>query len=375
MKRFLIILLLLVPSGSQGRLQFQGIMLRPSTVGGPVYHRTLTIDHLQVPSTQTDFPVLVKFTDTTLKTTSNGGHVQSANGYDIVFTSDSGGVTRLKWEMESYDAANGIVVAWVKIASLSSASDTVIYMFYGDASIVTDQSDRANTWDTNFKGVWHTDDNAASTTILASVGTNATNSVNTSTVTTTGQIKSALNYVAANSNASSAATNLSANNVVTLSFWMNWTTNANDDHLAFEYTSNYNSANGFLVDWNASSGFFQFGYHNVAGGYTTDHFTRPSAATWHLIHLVIDRSTQVNVAYVDGTLQTLTTDTHTDGGANTNFDNSTLYWMSRNAASLFASGTLDEVRLSTSIRAADWVTCEFNNQKASSTFVALGTET
>ena len=32
-------------------------------------------------------------------------------------------------------------------------TDTVFYMFYGDSTINTDQSDPPNTWDANFKGV------------------------------------------------------------------------------------------------------------------------------------------------------------------------------------------------------------------------------
>ncbi len=336
------------------------------------YRRSLTVDHTKVPSNQTDFSVLVSATDATFKTTGSGGHVQNANGYDIGFYADSAGTTKLKWEMETYDGSAGTVVAWVKIASLSSSVDTVFYMFYGNPSITTDQSDPPNTWDANFKDVWHMSDNAANTTIHATVGTNATNLVNTNINSVAGQISNALFYGGV-TDASSAAVDLSSSPVITLSFWMFWFTNANDDRLAFEYTNNYNNKHGFIVDWNASGGVFDFGTSDGAP-YWTDSFTRPTDNTWHLIHLVMDKTTPINKAYVDGSSKSLTSANHSasPGGS---FDNSTLYFMSRGTTSLFGSGYLDEVHVSTMERSADWITAEFNNQFAPGTFITVGSET
>ena len=280
--------------------------------------------------------------------------------------------------MEKYDGTTGNLVAWVKIRSVSSSSDKVFYLLYGDSSINTDQSDPPNTWDSNFEGVWHMSDSAANTTIRESTatGANGTNNANTSSKTATGQIGNALTYNG-RTDGSFAAINLSATNIVTLSFWMKWTTNANDDNLAFEYTPNFNTnAGGFLADWNSSS----FGGGGFVGGmgmgdftYWTDLFTRPSVATWHLIHLVFDRSGPTNKVYVDGFPQTLTTGTHTASDMG-NFSNSSLYFMSRAANALNAAGTLDEVRLSTIERDANWVATEYNNQSSPGMFITMGSE-
>ena len=341
--------------------------------------RSLTIDHTKVPSTQSNFTVLVSLTDPALKTVANGGHVVNANGYDIGFYSDSGGTIKLKWEVERYDGTTGNLIAWVKIPSVSSSSDTVFYLMYGDSSINTDQSDPPNTWDSNFKGVWHMSDSAANTTIRESTvtGANGTNNANTSTKTATGEIGKALSYNGS-TDGSFAAINLSATNIATLSFWMQWTTNANDDDLAFEYTPNYNSnAGGFIADWNSSGfggGRFETGMGKGDHTYWSDLFARPSAGTWHLIHLVFNRSGSANKAYVDGSLQTLTTATHTASSMG-NFSNSSLYFMSRAASSLNAAGTLDEVRLSTIERSASWTATEYNNQSSPGTFITMGNET
>src|SRR5258708_1915975 len=72
------------------------------------YERTITIDHTKVPtSDQTDFPVLVSGTYSYLGTVANGGKVQNANGYDIIFTIGPDGANKLDHEIESYDPATG----------------------------------------------------------------------------------------------------------------------------------------------------------------------------------------------------------------------------------------------------------------------------
>lgn len=105
--------------------------------------------------------------------------------------------------------------------------------------------------------------------------------------------------------------------VITVEFWMWWNTFGNDDKLALELTDNFNTAgnNGLLVNPNSSNSTsfngFDFGSGPGASGFWTDKFARPSAGAWHLYHLVIDRATPVNKAYVDGVSQTLTTISHT----------------------------------------------------------------
>src|SRR5207244_8901615 len=216
----------------------------PTPTPGPTTacQRTLTIDHTKVPSTQSNFTVLVNLTDPALKTVANGGHVANANGYDIGLYADSGETTKLKWEVEKYDGVTGNLIAWVKIPSVSSSTDTVFYLMYGNSAINTDQSDPPNTWDSNFKGVWHMADSAANTTIKESTvtGANGTNNANTSTKTATGQIGNALSYNGS-TDGSFAAIKLSATNIATISFWRKWTTNANDEEQAFECTTNYNT--------------------------------------------------------------------------------------------------------------------------------------
>ncbi len=120
------------------------------------YRRVITIPHNGVSnSDQTNFPVLLSGTYASLATIGNGGNVTNANGYDIIFTSDAAGSSTMTFERESYNASTGAVDFWVKIPTLSHTTDTIIYMFYGNSGITTDQSNSTGVWDSNFKAVWH----------------------------------------------------------------------------------------------------------------------------------------------------------------------------------------------------------------------------
>ena len=100
------------------------------------YARAITIDHRKVSNTdQTNFPVLISGTFPYLATVTNGGHVQNANGYDIVFTSDAAGQVQLPHEIDSYNPTTGAAAFWVGIPTLSHTTDTSIYMWYGNSAV------------------------------------------------------------------------------------------------------------------------------------------------------------------------------------------------------------------------------------------------
>lgn len=120
------------------------------------YRRAITIDHTKVSTEdQISFPVLISGTYSYLKTIANGGNVQSADGDDIIFTSDLAGTTILDHEVESYSSSTGAIAAWVRIPTLASSSDTTIYMFYGNSAITSAQEKASSVWDSNFKLVLH----------------------------------------------------------------------------------------------------------------------------------------------------------------------------------------------------------------------------
>src|SRR5262249_29826279 len=86
------------------------VTLSPAYPNGYTYRRPIVIDHTKVKNTdQTNFPVLISGTYSYLATLANGGKVQSASGYDIIFSSDCNGSQKLDHEIETYRATDGTV--------------------------------------------------------------------------------------------------------------------------------------------------------------------------------------------------------------------------------------------------------------------------
>jgi hypothetical protein len=117
---------------------------------------SITIDHTKVtsgPHTNYVFSLQGRYLE--LASTGNGGQVQSASGYDIVFSSDSGGTSLLNFERVSWTAL-GVVQFHVQIPSLSSTVDTVIYILVGNSAITTDQQNASTVWSAvTAAGIWH----------------------------------------------------------------------------------------------------------------------------------------------------------------------------------------------------------------------------
>ncbi|MHA2069598.1 MAG: DUF2341 domain-containing protein, partial [Candidatus Thorarchaeota archaeon] len=92
------------------------------------------------------------------------------DGDDILFT-DSSATTQLDHEIEKYDHTAGDLTAWVRIPTLSSSTDTVIYMYYGNYTVANQENPTA-VWDNNFTAVYHmSEDPSVSTDCDGGAGT------------------------------------------------------------------------------------------------------------------------------------------------------------------------------------------------------------
>ena len=68
--------------------------------------------------------------------------------------------TKLNHEIELYDNGTGQLIAWVNVPSLSSSADTILYVYYGNATC-QNQENAAGTWDPSYIAVYHMNDTAA----------------------------------------------------------------------------------------------------------------------------------------------------------------------------------------------------------------------
>ena len=123
------------------------------------------IDSSKVDATLTDFPVTI-----ILSIASGIGDADvsavfdeltsDANRFKIAVTDENN--QQLYVEIESWDDATETAVLHVKVPSISSSANTILYLYYDSAqadntSYVGDTTDAVthNVWDANFAAVWH----------------------------------------------------------------------------------------------------------------------------------------------------------------------------------------------------------------------------
>jgi hypothetical protein len=347
---------------------------------GYAHRRAITVaTSLIAPSgtTLSNFPMLISGTYSYLAASSSGGNVQNGNGYDIIFTSDASGTSPLPYERESYNSSTGAVNYWVKVPTLSSSSN-VIYMFYGNSGVSSDQSNATGTWDSNYVGVWHLADNAANTTVKDSTGNSntGTSAANTSGKTTSGQFGSALTF-----NGSTdyiyTANSFSDPQDETVQIWFKTSSTAGAKLIGFEDAqsgtggSEYDRMLWVGTDGKLYGGFFPADYSgSLLSASTYDD------NNWHLADLVYDGVAQQDRLYVDGQ-QVGSTISDTDGPQNyTGYYRIGSYkngWTA--GADGYFSGSLQEARVSSIARSSDWIATEYNNQSNPSAFYSVGSDT
>ncbi len=164
-----------------------------------------------------------------------------------------------------------------------------------------------------------------------------------------------------------AQVDLSGTQAITVEFWMKWSSYTTLDHLAMEFTKNFNeNSGGFLIDPDAPQLGGSFGVGIGTGASRNNvFFTRPSAGTWHHYAFVLDTSAAAAseiTPYVDGEPVAYS---KLDNGSGGGFANSTLSFMSRGAGgSLNGAGDLDEVAIYNRALNAGEIDEHFNSDSA-----------
>jgi hypothetical protein len=310
----------------------------------------VTIDHTKVPSTQTGFPLPFYGTYPALATVANGGSVTNSSGFDIIFASDSAGASPLNFERTVYVSTTGTVLFWINIPSLSSSSDTVIYLLYGNSAVTTDQANPTSVWDSNFKAVYHTIKNVA--TSFADSTSNAANMTGVGSPT----------YAAAGAafNGSSQAAYVAAPPMTvvdnfTMSCWV-YPTSASSEEVAFGNGWGNITTGGTGYKLETSSGNWAVLYDSVIRFGTG---TPVVLNKWS--HIALVRSSGVSQFYLNGVATGSTF-------SNTPITPATL--ASFGAAGInttptfngFWPGNIFEARMSATPRSANWLNLEYSAQ-------------
>lgn len=322
---------------------------------------TITIDHTKVGSSSlTNYPMLVSGLYTFLASVANGGVVQNASGFDIGFYADAGLTTKLNWETESW-VSNGSVIYWVQVPTVSNVTDTVIYIAAGNAAITTDQSNKAGTWTSNYRAVYHLP-NGATLSAADSTGIFGTGTI-TGATATTGQIDGGALFVAASSQHIDLNQGTTHFNPLTVSAW-------------FKANSLSGVTNVATKGFNGTSTEWQFGltgnklYWNTFNAGTVQG-VQTSVATiatgvWHHYVGVYDGTAWKT--YLDGVLDTSVT---AGGPVSTTVGYTIGAVAVPGGLVQYFDGSIDELRIQNAAQSAGQILADYNNQSAPSTFYTL----
>jgi len=340
-------------------LDFIGAGYGTTYAAGGIFFKEITVPFSATGVDITDYPLLVSFTDLDIRTIANGGHVANASGYDLIFT-DPTGVTMYDFEIERYNPVTGEVIAWVRVPTLSSSTDTVVRMYFGNPAIVTPQENPPGVYDAGYEIVWHCDE-LSGTTIDDSTNTyNGTLLLGGATLGATSPIGYGIETFKTDVLQSTLNLDMTGTGPgVTYDLWILPATGGggDDDLIGYKY-----GPYGWGVERNGT----QWGVYSDFVGTSTDSGTATMDAWQHLV-ITYDPSTLLYTCYVDG---------------NPTFSGSIAVGVGPNfvlaggdspgPATPSWWGRFDEVKISSTVRTGNYINVEYRNMSSPNTFYAVG---
>lgn len=320
----------------------------------------ITVDKSLVPSTQSNFPLLISIDVT----------ASIATGDDILFTS-SDGLTKLDHEIESYeeDSDGGHLVAWVRISLLSSSTNTTIYLYYGNPD-ADPQENSEDVWDSNYLLVYHLSQDPSGSSPQATDSSGNTNhGTSNGTMLTEdlvdGQINGAWDFDGMNDYISSVNLSTSiGSGDVTISFWMR--TAALSSNITMFYIGSPSGNADYLAGTHLTSNEIRFQSRDGAvGNGNIVHTTNVTTDEW--AYVVCTRTGTTGELFLNGSGES---DTDAEWGVTVNTE-TTFANFRVGASTGFYEGILDEIRVSDIVRSDDWITIEYTNQNDPESFIII----
>lgn len=334
-----------------------------------------------VNGTVTNFPVLIRLTDAAII------DAVRSDADDIRFRA-IGGTAWLSYEIERWDQANNRAEVWVLVPSVAGNSNTYITMYYNDAvnDAVPGGQNAAAVFSTSngFAAVYHMNQNPANSgqiTDSSSNGIHGAASGMDSSDLVTGQIGQSLDFDGSNDEINLGTSGLLQPANLTASFWVKKQT---DGLGLFSYYRNLlcakssKTGNGWYIDFSSGviSGFFAVPLEFWVDGYNgwilapeLISFDWLTSEQWVQIAVTFDTATNTGRIYLNGSVQNGST-----SGKLGDPDTITPTTSSKSIAggggfNRYLNGSMDEVRISSVARSADWVRLEYENQRTGQSLV------
>lgn len=356
----------------------------------------IIIQSSEVPSTVANFPVLITLDNLDTEVVDAGTNSAQLNGDDIIFTSDAAGTTRLAIDVVEFiphvTGGSRRCEIWVKVPSISSSSNTSVWIWYKNATRTQPAVDATYGRDAVWTGadvVYHLNEDPSGSSPQSTDYTgNGNDGTSNGTMLTgdliTGQIGSALDFDGTDDyiNVPYDA-GFDKTSDFTVSFWWKstdgWDTDSTPDAHIVSKSNNTSVKSdwSFMTLGSGGTGGDDNGRVRFAsyGGNQQTATASWTADTWYHVALRYIGSTEAYF-YVNGVLDTYNSDTNPGAINGTENNPLTIARGYHNESSLgYLYGGVDEVKLQSTAVTADWILTEYNNQSDAGAFAIEQTPT
>ena len=326
----------------------------------------ITIDHNDVYSDLTNFPVLIHLSNSSGRNNDDVTFVfdelvSDGNRKKIaVTTSDK--TTQCYVEIEKWDTSNQQAWLWVKVPNVSSTADTDLYLYYdqnqadntnyvGDTGSIPAQ----NVWDSSFKAIYHLQGDPATPTSNQDSTSNQNNPTFNGSMTledqVAGEIDGSVDFDGIDDFANvSNHESLQFTNSLTIEAWINFNSFGSGSNVSIILRKGEENPNDYQLAVNDQKLALTI-EENDGGGLNSS--ASLSTMTWYYVAGTWDGTTRK--VYIDGL----------ENGSDSKSvsiapDNRTIYVGGRLGAGL-SNGIIDEVRASATSRNESWIKASYES--------------
>ena len=288
---------------------------------------------------------------------------------------------QLDHEIESYDPQTGALTCWVRLPVLFNNVNTELKIGVGNPNITVTTTPES-VWNATYEAVYHMHNNpnnqdlddVAGNFDGVDYGSMGSSNLISGKISKAIKFNGSSNYYAIKNKSFHGTGSIPT---LMVSSWVR----TNFSHSSY-------SSNWSIVDFDRSE-FFNFYVHGTGkisfsstGSNGTNDFNggqsgQVNDGNWHYVVGVYDGSSKL--LYIDGVLVATQSNAHNGAGIGRNItrygfigDGSEASSFNSSRNNIYFDGELDEIRILTVPKSADWIATEYNNQNSPSTFYSLG---
>ncbi|MHA2143485.1 MAG: LamG-like jellyroll fold domain-containing protein, partial [Candidatus Thorarchaeota archaeon] len=333
------------------------------------YKKDITVDYTKVAADLTDYPLLIDITDTDLHDD------VLPSGEDIAFLVNGQFVEHeIEFFDRDYSPSEAHLIAWVKVPFLSSSSDTVITMLYGNSDARSLET--SGVW-SNYEMVHHMNEAPNGTLVDSSGNLHYGSSFGGMTYSqlVPGPIGGSIDFDGSNDAITVGQIDTDDWPSFTVTGWVSQDVSGDDRVFAkAPDTVTGNAIIQYAID-DTTRFRVRMNTDGTGGGpsNSVDSNALTTPSNWVYLAWSWSAATASMSLYVNGTLDKTVArdgDTVLDSIVPFVIGN----WQTGTANNRFLNGKVDELRLTRMALSDGWIETEFNNQLNPSTFYSVGSE-